>query len=193
MFFTLFGYLVGGGGASVIRGAPRSYATPNAPCGALPRLVGGRRLTRGGDRRRGNTPLLRAAEMRRKTSGSDGGRGGSSAGGDGGGESRGADSDPVAPVVAEAEEGTGPVLSPPPAGGGEKGYATPASVSCGPTPPGSPRLARLGAWRFAGLGSSGPNVEEGRVPSILGGAVHRRVAGGPELGRAREAGQACHS
>ena len=41
-----------------------------------------------------------------------------------------------------------------------------------------------------GLGSSGPNVEEGRVPSVLGGAVHRRAAGGPEPGRAWEAGRA---
>ena len=40
--------------------------------------------------------------------------GGRSAGGDGGGESRGADSAPVAPVVAEADVGTGPGLSPPP-------------------------------------------------------------------------------
>ena len=54
----------------------------------------------------------------------------------------------------------------------------------------SPSGRRLGAWRFVGLGSSGPNVEEGRVPSVLGGAVHRRAAGGPELGRAWEAGRA---
>ena len=112
----------------------------------------GRRRTRGGDCRRGNPRLLTAAEMRLKTSGSD--RGGRSAGGDGGGESRGAGSAPAAPVEAEAEEGTGPGLLPPPAGGGEKGSATPPPVSCGLTPPGSPRLARLGAWRFAGPGSS---------------------------------------
>ena len=40
-----------------------------------------------------------------------------------------------------------------------------------------------------GLGSSSPNVEGGRVPSVLGGVVHRRAAGGPELGRAWKAGR----
>ena len=117
-------------------------------------------------------------------------RGAALPGGVGGGGSRGADSAPVAPVVAEAEAGTGPGPSSPPAGGGEKGSAIPPPISCGPTPPGSSRLARLGAWRFAGLESSGPRAEEGRVPSVLGGAVHRRVARGPELGRAWEAGRA---
>ena len=113
----------------------------------------------GGDRRRGKARLPKAAEMQLKTSGSD--EGGRSAGGDGGGESRGADSAPVAPVVAEAEAETGPRPSSPPAGGGEKGSATPPPISWGPTPPGSSRLAGLGAWRFAGLGSSGPVAEEG--------------------------------
>ena len=128
--------------------------------------------------------------MRLKTSGRDGE--GRSAGGGGGGGSRCADSALVAPVAAEADEGTGPGLLPPPpplAGVRMVLLPPPPPVGCGPSPPGSPRLARLGIWRFAGLGSSGPRAEEGRVPSILGGAVHRRVAGGSEPGRA-EAGQA---
>ena len=142
----------------------------------------------GGGRRRGNAWLLRAAKMQLKTSGSD--EGAALPGEMVGWGSRGADNAPVAPVVAEAEAGTGPGPSSPPASGCEKGFATPPPVGSGPTPPGSSRLARLGAWRFAGLGSLGPGAVEGRVPSMLGGAAHRRVAGGPELGRAWEAGRA---
>ena len=136
--------------------------------------------------------------MRLKTSGSDasGRKGGPLCRGGlwgGGGGSCGADSAPVAPVVVEADAGTGPGPSSLPAGGGEEGSATPPPVSCAPPPPPGPsRLAsrRLGAWRFTGLGSLGPSVEEGRVPSVLGGALRRRVTGGPELGRACEAGRA---
>ena len=101
----------------------------------------------------------------------------------GGGGSRGASSAPVDPVEAEAAAGTGPALSSLPAvgGGGEKGSASPPPDRGGPSSPEPSRLARrrLGAWRFVGLGSSGLNVEEGRVPSVLGGAVHRCAAGGP--------------
>ena len=56
----------------------------------------------------------------------------------GGGGSRGADSAPVAPVVAEAEAGTVPRQSSPTAGGGEKRSASPPPVGRGPTPPGPP-------------------------------------------------------
>ena len=81
-----------------------------------------------------------------------------------------------------------------PQGGGEKGSASPPPDRDGPSSAEPPWSAgRLGAWRFMGLGSSGPNAEEGRVPSVLGGAVHRRVVGGPEFGRAPEAGRARRS
>ena len=99
--------------------------------------------------------------------------------------SRSAGSAPVDSVKTEAPAGIGPGLpSLLGVGGGEKGSASPPPDRGGPSstePPWSAR--RSGAWRFVGLGSSGPNAEEGRVPSVLGGAVHRRV-GGPEFGRA---------
>ena len=78
---------------------------------------------------------------------------------------------------------------PPSVGWGDRGYAAPPPV----VPVGSPRLARLGVWRFAGLAASGPRAGEGRVPSTLGGAAHRRVAGGPESGRAWDDGRARQS
>ena len=106
------------------------------------------------------------------------------------GGSRGAGSASVAPVVAEACTGTGSGLSPPHAGGGEKGSAAPPPVSCCPAPPWSPRVARLGTGRFAGLGSSVPRAEEVRGPSPLGSAARRRAAGGPGSGRACDAGHA---
>ena len=59
-----------------------------------------------------------------------------------------------------------------------------------PAPPGSARLAWLGVWRFAGVEALGPRAGEGQVPSTLGGAVHRRAAGGSESGRAWDAGRA---
>ena len=197
------------------------------------RAGGGQRCARGGDRRRGWARLLRAAEMRLKTSGSDGGgrsaRGGGGGGG-GGGSCRAAGATET-PAPAEDAEGTGPGPSPPPprwpgreevccpstrwcphgprAGGGRRGGRSrvaappppplagviggllPPHPSFGVTPPpGSPRSARLGVWRFAGLEASGPWAGEGRVPSTLGGAAHRRAAGGPESGRAWDAGQA---
>ena len=108
----------------------------------------------GGDRRRGNARLLKAAEMRLKTSGSD--EGGRSAGGDGGGGSRGADSAPVAPVVAEAEAGTGPGPSSPPAGGGEKGSATPPHpLAVAPLPRVLP-VSPVRCLAFRGPGVVGP-------------------------------------
>ena len=119
--------------------------------------------------------------------------GGCSSGGVGGGGSRGAGSAPVDPVEAEAAAGTGPGLSSLPAvGGGQKGSVSPPPDRGGPSSPEPSRLAwrRLGAGRFVGLGLSGPNAEEGRVPCVLGGAVHQRAAGGPQLGRAWEAGRA---
>ena len=79
---------------------------------------------------------------------------------------------------------------PPPAGWGDRGSAAPPPVVRCNTPPGSPRLARLGVWRFAGLEASGPRAGEGRVPNTLGGAAHRRAAGRPEFGRAWDAGRA---
>ena len=80
--------------------------------------------------------------------------------------------------------GLAPGCRPPLLAGVRRDPLPPPPVSSGLTSPGSPQLGRLGARRFAGLESSGPRVEDGRVPSTLGGAVHRRVVGGPELGRA---------
>ena len=98
---------------------------------------------------------------------------------------------PAAPALAEEDEGTGHGLSPPPPLAGVIGALLPPHpLAVDPPPPGSPRLARLGAWRLAGLGTSGPRAEEGRVPRTLGGAEHRRAAGGSEPGRAWEAGRA---
>ena len=88
--------------------------------------------------------------------------------------------------------GTGPGLPSLPAvrWGGER-IAPPPPPPGGPSSTEPPQLARRsGAWRFVGLGLSGPNAKEGRVPSVLGGAVHRRAPGGLELGRAWEAGRA---
>ena len=120
--------------------------------------------------------------MRLKTSGNYGA--GRFAWGDGGGESRGADSDPVAAVVADAEEGIIPGLSPPPAGAGEKGSATPPPVSCGSTPPGSPRLARSGAWLSRASGRRAPGRRRGKYPAsrakpCTGGSPEGSSSGGP--------------
>ena len=80
---------------------------------------------------------------------------------------------------------------PPPLAGVIGGLLPPPTRWLSPPPQhGSPRLARLGAWRCAGLGASGPRAEEGRVPRTLGGAAHQRVAGGSDPGRAWEAGRA---
>ena len=70
------------------------------------------------------------------------------------------------------------------------GLLPPHSLAFGPPPPGSPRLVRLGAWYFAGVGTSAPRAGQGRAPRTLGGAVHRRVAGGSEAGRAWDVGRA---
>ena len=79
---------------------------------------------------------------------------------------------------------------PPPAGRGDRGcVAPPPAVWCD-IPPGTPRIARLGVWRFAGLEEPRSKVGGGRVPSTLGGAAPRRAAGGPESGRACDAGRA---
>ena len=69
---------------------------------------------RGGERRRGNAQLLRAAEKRLKTSKTEGGGSLCRGGWWGGGDPRGTKSAPVDLVVAKAEEGTRPGLSPPP-------------------------------------------------------------------------------
>ena len=102
--------------------------------------------------------------MRLKTSGSDtgGGEGAALLGGWGGG-SCGAGGAPVESVETEAPAGTGPgPPSPPAIGGGEKGLAFPPPDRLGPSFTEPPRSARRsGAWRFVGLGSSGPNAEEG--------------------------------
>ena len=98
---------------------------------------------------------------------------------------------PPWPALAEEDEGTGlGLLPPPPLAGVIGGLLPPHPLTVAPPPPRSPRLARLGAWRFTGLGTSGPRAEEGRVPKSLGGAGHRRVAAGSEPGRAWEAGRA---
>ena len=82
---------------------------------------------------------------------------------------------PPLPLVGERKDQPPPPPPPPDRGG-------PSSTE-------PPRSARgPGAWQSVGLESSGPNAEEGRVPSVLGGALHRR-AGGPEFGRAWEAGR----
>ena len=132
--------------------------------------------------------------MQLKTPGSDaGGRGGcSSSRGGGGGGSRGAGCAPMESVGTEVPAGVGPgPPSPPATSGGEKGSMSPPPHRGGLSSTQPPRSARRsGAWRFGGLGPSGPNAEKRRVPSVLGGAAHRRVAGGPKSGRAWEAGRA---
>ena len=130
--------------------------------------------------------------MRPKTSRSDAGGGCSSSRGGGGGGSCGAGCAPVESVGTEVPAGIGPgPPSPPAAGGGENGSASPPPDRGGPSSTEPPRSARRsGARRFGGLGPSGPNAEERRVPSVPDGAAHRRVAGGPESGRAWEAGWA---
>ena len=73
---------------------------------------------------------------------------------------------------------------------GENGSAFLPPGCAGSTHRVFPRSAgRSGLGRFGGLGSPGPRAKGGRVPHILGGAVHRRAAGGPESGRAWEAGR----
>ena len=129
--------------------------------------------------------------MRLKTSRSDAGGGGGLLfwGGRG---SRGAGGAPVESVETEVPAGIGPGPPFPPAAvGGEKGSAPPPPDRGGLSSTETPRSARSsGTRRFVGLGPSGPNAEEGRVPSVLGGNAHRRVAGGPESGRAWQAGRA---
>ena len=106
--------------------------------------------------------------------------------------SRGAGGAPLESVGTEVPAGIGPgPPSPPAAGGREKGPASPPPDHVGPSSTEPPRSARRsGALRFGGLGPSGPNAEERRVASVLGGAAHGRVAGGPKSGRAWEAGRA---
>ena len=90
----------------------------------------------------------------------------------------------------ECQGGRLRAMPPPPAGWGDRGsVAPPPTVWCD-TPPGTPRLARLGVWRFAGLEEPKSKAGGGRVPSTLGGAAHRRAAGGSESGRACDAGRA---
>ena len=95
---------------------------------------------------------------------------------------------PMASALAAEDEEIGLGLSPPPppASWGDRGSPAPPTrrSMTHPSPPGSPRLARLGAYRFAGLGASGPRAGEGRVPTTLGRAMHWRVAGRLESGRA---------
>ena len=97
---------------------------------------------------------------------------------------------PTSSAQAESARGAGFWLCPPPAGWGNRGsVAPPPTVWCD-IPPGTPPLARLGVWRFAGLEEPRSKAGGGRVPSTLGGAAHRRAAGGPESGRACDARRA---
>ena len=82
------------------------------------------------------------------------------------------------------------IAPPPPAGWGDRGFVAPPPALWCDIPPGTPRIARLGVWRFAGLEESRSKAGAGPVPSTLGGAAHRRAAGGPESGRACDAGRA---
>ena len=103
---------------------------------------------------------------------------------------------PPCPPLGRREPGwpaSGCCPHPPPVGSGDKGFVAPPPTARCDTPPGTHRLARLGVSRFAGLEASGPRAGEGRVPSTLGGAAHRRAAGGPLSGRACDAGRACPS
>ena len=86
--------------------------------------------------------------------------------------------------------GVGIGLVPPPGGWGDRGSAAPSPDSRCDIPPGPPRLARLGVRRFVGREASCPGARGGRAPNTLGGAAHRRAAGGPESGWACEAGRA---
>ena len=98
---------------------------------------------------------------------------------------------PVAPALAGEDEGIGLGLSPPPPppplAGVIGGLLPPHPLFDDPPPP-PPRVPPVSPVRR--LAASGPSAGEGRVPRTLGGAVHRRVAGGPEPGRAWEAGRA---
>ena len=69
--------------------------------------------------------------------------------------------------------------------GGQNGSAPPPPCCADPTLVALPwSVGRLGLGRFGDLGLTGPKARGGgRAPNALGGAVHRRVAGGPELGR----------
>ena len=110
----------GGGGGG---GRARSMSAT-----VLVALGWGRRRARGGDRRRGDARLLRAAEMRLKTCGSD--AGGRSAGG---GSCRIVGTS-EAPAPAEGEGGPAPVLCPPLLAG-TSGTLLPPHPAAPPRPP----------------------------------------------------------
>ena len=97
---------------------------------------------------------------------------------------------PTSSAQAESARGAGLGLLPPHAGRGDRGsVAPPPAVWCDILP-GTPRIARLGVWRFTGLEEPRSKARGGRVPSTLGGAAHRCAAGGPESGRAYDARRA---
>ena len=97
---------------------------------------------------------------------------------------------PTSSPQAESARGTGLGLLPPPAGWGDRGSVAPTPAVWRNIPPGTVRIARSGVWRFVGLEEPRSKAGGGRVPSTLGGAAHRRAAGGPNSGRACDAGRA---
>ena len=140
----------------------------------------GRLRPLGGDRCRGMVRLLWAAEMRPKKSGSDAGGGGG-----GGGRVLRRGRLPCRAGRISGARGRLPRVVPPGRWWGGERVNVPPTRAYWPLFHGPPQSARrLSAGCFGGLGLSGPSAEEGRVPSVLGGAAHRRDTGGPEAGRA---------
>ena len=103
------------------------------------------------------------------------------------------DGAPLSSSQGGSAGGIGIVLVSPPGGWGDRGSAAPAPDSRCDITLGAPRLARLGVRCFVGREASCPGARGGCLPSTLGGAGHWRAAGGPESGRACEAGRACPS
>ena len=109
--------------------------------------------------------------------------GGSSSGEGEAGESCGAGGVRVGEEGSAAPASSRPGLFPPADGGGKEMSTPPPAELMGPSSTEPPRLARRSrAGHFGGLGLSGSSADERRVPSVLGGAAHRRDAGGPRPG-----------
>ena len=143
----------------------------------------GRLQPLGADRHRGNAQLLKAAKMRlKKTASKAGGGGGCCCGGGAGGWVPRCGQHPRGVSGDGGARGHRPGAAVPRYRwwGGERVSFPPARLwGLSSTEP--PRSARrLGAWCFVGLGRVAPTA--GRVPSVVGGAVHRRVVRWPEFG-----------